>query len=698
MPSVESVGGESVVMPQLEVDINLADDDADDRVVANGRELQAAYDMAAEANATVQLPAGRINASGAALASVGKPIINLDERHAGITIRGAGRAATVLVDPYANDVTSLPITIKSRRISGIYQSPSYPDKYPADTATVTVPLADIDRFQPGDVLYFWFYSLSRNDQSPSQRCRITAVNPSTGVVTFEEELEAYMWNVFRHMKGHEATDDALAAGGVQVALADGAFTSEFHVNDDIYITGGPAINETYGEWVTITGFHPTIATIIYFSPPLRQAYAAESVSVLPPPHMTDITLRDLSVAAPINNEVRYMGSVTVGRRICFENVAFVPDGDDFVQVAYGVLDVATCGDVSFRHCLLFGLSFSVTHDGILDDITARGFGFSEFCFDFECSRITFNGGNFICQDKLGFGPCQRIHLRDSLALSYCVDSGDPGMRFAEGSRISNVRLTNAKNAAEIFLNDDNLVLDGVRFDKEVWIIGENVRVGPVSAPRFRLFASDDPPRDSSGVLVGPVDTPELVDDNLAGKWLQPLMVSNDGSAQPWQSLEETTLRKPGLKLPSAGTMTVPLTIIGAGIQSANLTEWKTSGGTIVIKIDASGALVVGARATIAPSGDAVFSPPTASDKGLIVKGLSSQSGNLQEWQNSSGVVLTSIDKNGYFMTKKTSAPADGDLQSSQLALWLDDTNGAGKLMIKAKTANGTVVSGSVALT
>jgi len=43
------------------------------------------------------------------------------------------------------------------------------------------------------------------------------------------------------------------------------------------------------------------------------------------------------------------------------------------------------------------------------------------------------------------------------------------------------------------------------------------------------------------------------------------------------------------------------------------------------------------------------------------------------------------------------APADGDIQNGQLFLYVDPTNGAGKLLIKGKTANGTVVNGSVAL-
>jgi hypothetical protein len=43
------------------------------------------------------------------------------------------------------------------------------------------------------------------------------------------------------------------------------------------------------------------------------------------------------------------------------------------------------------------------------------------------------------------------------------------------------------------------------------------------------------------------------------------------------------------------------------------------------------------------------------------------------------------------------APADGDLAAGELRLWFDQTNGAAKLMVKAKSADGTVVTAAVAL-
>lgn len=53
---------------------------------------------------------------------------------------------------------------------------------------------------------------------------------------------------------------------------------------------------------------------------------------------------------------------------------------------------------------------------------------------------------------------------------------------------------------------------------------------------------------------------------------------------------------------------------------------------------------------------------------------------------------------GAIVTAQHSAPADGDIATGEAAIWFDQTNGAAKLMVKAKQADGTVKTGSVSLT
>jgi hypothetical protein len=137
---------------------------------------------------------------------------------------------------------------------------------------------------------------------------------------------------------------------------------------------------------------------------------------------------------------------------------------------------------------------------------------------------------------------------------------------------------------------------------------------------------------------------------------------------------------------------VPITVKGAASQTANLQEWQNSAGTVLAKVDANGSgTFTGSASTNAVSayagaaGNYVFQgfnqsnsltsiiyqsgeiysaskiyvfgaanygaalnviTPSTSTQGIIVRGRASQTGNLQEWQNSSGGVLLNIDSTG----------------------------------------------------
>lgn len=82
---------------------------------------------------------------------------------------------------------------------------------------------------------------------------------------------------------------------------------------------------------------------------------------------------------------------------------------------------------------------------------------------------------------------------------------------------------------------------------------------------------------------------------------------------------------------------------------------------------------------------------------VLLKAHAAQSSDMLALRSSANATLSRFDKGGYFMTRKVAAPADADLVASEMALWLDATDGAAKLMVKAKSANGTVVTGSLAL-
>lgn len=88
----------------------------------------------------------------------------------------------------------------------------------------------------------------------------------------------------------------------------------------------------------------------------------------------------------------------------------------------------------------------------------------------------------------------------------------------------------------------------------------------------------------------------------------------------------------------------------------------------------------------------------AATVGLSIQRAASQSADLFRLLDSDGSsILHRINKDGYAVISRNSAPADGDIAAGDVVLWFDKTNGAAKLKIKAKQADGTVVAGEVAL-
>lgn len=123
-----------------------------------------------------------------------------------------------------------------------------------------------------------------------------------------------------------------------------------------------------------------------------------------------------------------------------------------------------------------------------------------------------------------------------------------------------------------------------------------------------------------------------------------------------------------------GLTNVTTSVIRAATsQTADLTQWQNDAGTVVASISNIGALTVagsvsaggefragyagytdpatGVAASAKFRGNSasvgiIASPGTASNAGIVIRGLSSQTANLQEWQNSAGTVLASVNASG----------------------------------------------------
>jgi hypothetical protein len=104
-------------------------------------------------------------------------------------------------------------------------------------------------------------------------------------------------------------------------------------------------------------------------------------------------------------------------------------------------------------------------------------------------------------------------------------------------------------------------------------------------------------------------------------------------------------------------------------QSANLHEWQNSAGTVLSRISSSGQIVSDQQSFFgsgaASISNARFNVATGQSSvlGLVVRGAASQSANLQEWQNSGGTVIGSVDSSG-FMTVQQLTLALGSIVAS----------------------------------
>jgi hypothetical protein len=104
-----------------------------------------------------------------------------------------------------------------------------------------------------------------------------------------------------------------------------------------------------------------------------------------------------------------------------------------------------------------------------------------------------------------------------------------------------------------------------------------------------------------------------------------------------------------------------------------------------------------------PAGDIVVPPVviTGASAGAVVLTIAAhtpQTANLLNITGDSVLGYASeFDKNARLMSTVATVPAGGDIEAGEFTFWLDPTNGAGVFHIAAKTLNGTLVNGSVAL-
>jgi hypothetical protein len=280
-----------------------------------------------------------------------------------------------------------------------------------------------------------------------------------------------------HIKGYAVTG-APTIGDTTVTLVLSGLASNFSSNDDILIGDGPGINEFFGEWVKVVSVSGAVIT---FDPPLRQSYGNDLACVVPGrlnpltgrrQHMTDIILRNLSIAAPTSGEFAgVFGVVRGGVRIRFENVGFIVS--PFATTAQDLKEMsfATCGDLTIRDGFYDGeLVLGPVQNATVDNVVAGSLRVSEF------SRV-----------------CNILNV-ETLR--------EPGIEI-NGGLCAGVTLSNC-----VVRGDDAIAI----------VYAENARIENLTADQLTLANG------SSGVLATPLapDPAGVVDGTNPGDWLEPL--------------------------------------------------------------------------------------------------------------------------------------------------------------------------------
>lgn len=116
-------------------------------------------------------------------------------------------------------------------------------------------------------------------------------------------------------------------------------------------------------------------------------------------------------------------------------------------------------------------------------------------------------------------------------------------------------------------------------------------------------------------------------------------------------LEQVSLSASPNIVTGQSVSTVPITIRAIASQTSPLQQWQNSSSTNVASISTGGFINFAGYVTVGTTTQASTTGVNvqiinAAHKGIVVKAQSSQTGNLQEWQDSGGTTLSWVDKDG----------------------------------------------------
>jgi hypothetical protein len=282
------------------------------------------------------------------------------------------------------------------------------------------------------------------------------------------------------------------------------FTVVYTSSMDVYLTDGPAINQLYGEFLSV---YTISGATIAFTTPTVNSYSSGLAALVPGPQPADMYFSDFGVgtsAYPQQDFGEFNSSVRIylDRMDFYEGVpGYTAAGSNLslnecsqtylqdINIPLGVIEVDECR-------MLF-----------IDNLFGGVGGEGEYSSDVNITSSVLTNG--MSMEYIG---SVRVNVSD------CVIQGL--FQGSDNSTYSNISWLGVSGVNPVYWHANNFVMAGVWSDSaSVVFQGNGCKIYGLNCPAVDLFAS------STGLILDPSSIASITNSAGAGAWYYPTLTS-----------------------------------------------------------------------------------------------------------------------------------------------------------------------------